>query len=371
MEITVDGVLFTVKERIRIGEYEGLLVTSQKRSVFSMSATMMADTLLFVRSNSWGGMFRLCLQDSGGGGYFKKGADYTRSTFAKMELQIHFFNCWDRMRVTKVEPMENKYCIDATDLYPNKKEDALRTVKCPIGRPDYTTLQKIGNYKYNYEVDNVTLCEMSKMDEYLDLPEDQRRKYNPNLKCIPNTTQDIRRDPQNAFESTRVHLTGNIFRVSIPGTCPTYFYYSLVNIKTTTAKDENPISLSDVDETDKMIPLITIPQVQVLNRDCELLGIYSQYAENNSSSIAKVMEYVQACEKPGKRCTNSYVVNDEYDAPLFAEVKTHTLRQRRSRHTQKFKRLKQTLGLHLGKSSKRKSLKRKRSASRSATELTT
>ena len=343
MEITVDGVLFTVLERIVIGNYEGLVVTSQKQSVFSMSAKTLVDTLLYVRSNSWGGMFRLCLQDRGGGGYFKKGADYTRSTFVKIELQLHFFKCWDVLHTTQLKSAEHEYCVNATDFYPNKREDLARTIQCPIGDPDYDSIQKIGNYKYDYEVDNVTLCEETKMNEYLALTEAQRKRYAPEIACH----QDIRRDPRNVFEPTHVRLTGSIFRISIPGSCPTYFYYCLVNIKTTTAKDDNPIALTNVDERDRMIPLITVPQTQKIDRDCELLGIYSQYAQNSSSSIAKVMEHVQMCDRRGARCTNSYVVNDEYDAPLFAAVRTHTLNQRRTLFKKKFKRLKQNWGLTL------------------------
>lgn len=326
MEITLDGVLFTVLERVQVGYYDGLIVSSQRRSMFSMSAKPIVDELLFVRSNSWGGLFRLCVQEPGQDGYFVKGADYTRSTFAKMELQLHFFKCYDRMPVVKHRAVEHALCLAALDKYPSKAQDKARKIKCPIGEPKYETLQKIGSYKYNYEVENATLCDRSKKKEYDLLPPAEKRQYAAEL-C----TQDIVRDPTNMFEPTRVKLSATLYCIELGGACPTYFYYSLIHLKTKTDQGDNPVALANIDERGMLVPLITVPVEEELDNDCKLLGLYSQYAENHSASIAKVLEYVHMCERRGARCTNAYVLNREYDAPFFEAIKGKTLERSSAR----------------------------------------
>ena len=342
----MNEVKFKVVERILLGSYEGLIVETEKRSAFSMTAQAIVNQLLFVRSNSWGGMFRLCLQD--GGGEFKKGADYTRSTFATMELQLHFLKCWPKLPVKhRLTNPIHELCVDANVRYPRPREDKARKLTCPIGEPDYSTLVKLGNYKYEYDVDNVTVYDETKKKEYTMLSESARRKH---VAEITDGPQELLRDPKNVFDPTHVKLTGSIYRVSIPGQgdCALYFYYSLINIKTTVVQGDNPIDLSNIEERDRMVPLITVPQDPDLNRACEALGIYAQYVENNSESVAKVMEYVQMCKRKGARCSNLYVLNKEYDdVPLFKAIKTTTLKQRRAQFSERFKSLKKNWGLSM------------------------
>jgi len=324
--LRVDGVLFTVKSRVQLGPYNALIVHVNANARLS-------GHVLYIRSNSWGGLFRLCLQYEGMS-MLIKADNYTRGTFVKIELQGYFSRCYNRLPLSNKFETNHTLCAQAFKFFGKLQgRENNRLIQCPVGEPDYSTIERQFSYNYDFLIENPQIVMYEELDEYNALSPEKKRKF---VSKVAYGADEATYDDKIEFSPTKCKVKGNVYRISIHGECPTFFYYAIVNLVTKVEKGDNPNPISSVDSANRFIPLITVPQtrqntpVSVLY---DFFGIYENYSLGPTKDIAKMLEYTQLCKKAHKRCSNVYVVNDEYvDNDFFTSIHRHTHRTTTKRY---------------------------------------
>jgi hypothetical protein len=331
MQIEVDGYTFTVLSRQLLDEYNSLLVRVEKvptggmlslapLQIFTPIAPPVSSTRLFVRSNSWGGMFRVCLQKPNDG-YLEKADDYTRGTFAKMELQVFFSKIWNTLDESVPLPEQLEECSRAFKQLPNYMD---RMKRCTGTVLD--DIELLGKYTYDFDLPNSKIVSKAKANEYTRLSVDQRQHF---YDTTIRLGSQVSVDPTVKDPPTVCKIKGSIYRVSIRGSCNSYFYFALLTISSNVDNVKNPMNLRNVNKSNRFVPLITVPKTPHSNPVYDSLGIYPKYDiyPFDAKNIGKVLEYVQNCRYPSTRLCNQYVVNDEYaGSPFYADMRQKTLR---------------------------------------------
>lgn len=342
MSIVVDGFRFTVQSSVMLHDYSALIVSVQEgrggapklhlrpveRTAFEPFPTpppspVLERDLMFIRSNSWGGLFRLCFQ-SDSTGYLQKLDNYTRGTFVKMELQHYLCQQWSRLPVSRTYGDTHPLCIQAYSEF-NHSQTGSRMIPCPNGTPDLSSIEFVFDYTYSFQIQNLKVMLESQYKAYSAMTYSQRRAHNPRIQHL---TRGVSTDPSIVFNPTECTVSAKIYRIQVKGVCPVFFYYGIFGIVTRTKKDDNPVEILPVDQGNRFIPLISVPRTRLKNETYDAYGLYDRYAQGFTQHIGKVLEYVQLCAKPNKRCSNNYVLNDEYvDVPEFVEIHRATNRK--------------------------------------------
>jgi hypothetical protein len=383
-EIIYENYIFTfISKFTTVQDYELVFLTSTKL-INSIKSTDPADIkeLIFARSKSECGFWRLCVSEPGNVGnnfYLEKGPQYTMSTFIIIELQLYLDSILDDLPIDESPHEDKKFCQETSfEIY-----DAINNRPRMIDNDEFgldlnfniltfrdehlintDSISFIGDYNYKGKLNNFyqiskrdTVVKEKMMAHHTEMNPERKAVIEEELKTIwPsrfNDVSDIDNYPNINYGITDVSLHGKIYSIEFKD--KNYkLYYMIYNCKIVAPEDDiNKYNNKDseyyaesVEATQLIIPIYIIPKRPLnmseqygttgLRRDrFTMYGLYNYYINSKYNGkdlkTSKFLDYIQQCRTPSEAkkptCTTTYKFMGYYfDAiPFFSMIKSKTL----------------------------------------------
>jgi len=308
--------------------------------------------LIFTRSKSECGMWRLCISnpaDTGLGFYLQKGRNYSMSTFIILELQFFLNSILDRLEdVTDSEHTPYRIC---QSHYGNRGEtiDSLyRSIN--VGEFNESndivkkeTIQKINDYNYDSNYENFNPVSQLDQWKYNSLNTEEKKNLWPQDK----NEKIVGMDRAINFGDTNIKVNGSIYSVTMQkyGILIT-FYYMIYSCNITLPEDiaqynstQNPDYQfkKKIEGINFIIPIYAIPQVEPTTHVMDITGygLYNFFCafryNNKDLSFSKILEYIQQCKNYNSNeaptCTTEYkfMGNVYNEIDILSDLKDMTL----------------------------------------------
>jgi hypothetical protein len=382
-EITYENYIFTfISKFTTVLDYQLVFLISTKL-IDSIKSTDPADIkeLIFARSKSECGFWRLCIAESGNVGnkfYLEKGPQYTMSTFIIIELQLYLDSILDDLPIDDSPHEDKKFCQENSfEIY-----DAINNRPRMIDNDEFGlnlnfnvltfndehlidtgSISLIGDY--NYEENYNNFYQISKRDtdvkekmmaHHTEMNPERKAALEEELKTIwPsrfNDVSDIDNYPNINYGITNISLHGKIYSIEFKDR--NYkLYYMIYNCKIVAPEEsinkynnqDSEYHAESVEAMQLIIPIYIIPKRPLnmserygttgLRRDrFTMYGLYNYYINSKYNGkdlkTSKFLDYIQQCRtlsgiKP--TCTTTYKFLGYYfDAiPFFSMIKSKTL----------------------------------------------
>lgn len=381
-EITYGNYKFTfINKFTSAQDYQLVFLTSTNLIADSSDSTMIKE-LIFARSKSECGFWRLCISEPGNVGnnfYLEKGPQYTMSTFIIIELQLYLDSILDDLPIDESPHEDKQFCqqksseiYDAINNRPrmiNSDEFGLdlnfNTLTFRDDLINTDSISFVGDYNYEGKLNN--FYQISKRDE--DVKEkimahntetnlEKKAALEEELKTIwPSSASETRDigDYQNInYGITNISLHGKIYSIEFKDR--NYkLYYMIYNCKIVVPEDINRYQNSEtnldyrtesVEAEQLIIPIYIIPKGPLVSWErygtgglrsdrFTMYGLYNYYInskyDGKDLKTSKFLDYIQQCRTRSKAekptCTTTYKFMGYYfDAiPFFSMIKSKTL----------------------------------------------
>jgi hypothetical protein len=385
-EITYENYMFTfISKFTSVQDYQLVFLTSTKL-IDSIKSTDPADIkeLIFARSKSECGFWRLCVSEPGNIGnkfHLEKGPQYTMSTFIIIELQLYLDSILDDLPVDESPHQDKQFCQENSfEIYDaiNNKQRMIEYDEFGLNL-NFNTLsfrdERLINTDsiffvgdYNYEGNYNNFYQISKRDT--DVKEKMMAHHsesNPERKAALeeelktfwpskyNDSSDIGDYQHINYGITNIVLNGKIYSIEFKDR--NYkLYYMIYNCKIVVPEDINKYqNLGDtnpeyhaesVEAEQLIIPIYIIPKGPLVGWErygngrlrsdrFTMYGLYNYYINSKYNGkdlkTSKFLDYIQQCRTPSEAkkptCTTTYKFMGYYfDAiPFLSMIKSKTL----------------------------------------------
>lgn len=382
-EITYENYIFTfISKFTTVQDYQLVFLTSTKL-INSIKSTDPRDTkeLIFARSKSECGFWRLCISEPGNVGnkfYLEKGPQYTMSTFIIIELQLYLDSILDDLPIDESPHEDKQFCQENSFEIYDAINDRPRMVEYDEFGLDLNfnilkfrdedlintdSISFVGDYNYEGKLNN--FYQISKRDT--DVKEKimaHHSEPNPERKSVLeeelktfwpsryNDSSDIDNYPNINYGITDISLHGKIYSIEFKD--KNYkLYYMIYNCRIVVPEDINKYSPIDseyraesVEAEQLIIPIYIIPKGPLVSWErygngklrsdrFTMYGLYNYYInskyDGKDLKTSKFLDYIQQCrsrnEAKKPTCTTTYKFMGYYfDAiPFFSMIKSKTL----------------------------------------------
>jgi hypothetical protein len=382
-EITYENYIFTfISKFTTVQDYQLVFLTSTKL-IDSIKSTDPADIkeLIFARSKSECGFWRLCISEPGNVGnkfYLEKGPQYTMSTFIIIELQLYLDSILDDLPIDESPQEDKRFCqqnffeiydsinnrqrmIDNDEFGLNLNFNSLTFSDERFINTD--SISFVGDYNYEGKLDN--FYQISKRDtdvkekmmaHHSESNPERKKALEEELKTFwpskYNDSSDIDNYPNINYGITDISLHGKIYSIEFKD--KNYkLYYMIYNCRIIVPENINKYSPIDseyraesVEAEQLIIPIYIIPKGPLvawerygngrLRSDrFTMYGLYNYYInskyDRKDLKTSKFLDYIQQCRAPSEAkkptCTTTYKFLGYYfDAiPFFSMIKSKTL----------------------------------------------
>lgn len=385
-EITYENYIFTfISKYTSVQDYELVFLISTKL-LDSIKSTDPADIkeLIFARSKSECGFWRLCVSEPGNVGnkfYLEKGPQYTMSTFIIIELQLYLDSILHDLPIDESPHKDKQFCQENSfEIY-----DAINNKQRMISNDEFgldlnfniltfrderlintDSIFFVGDY--NYEENYNNFYQISERDtdvkekirkHYTEMSPEKKATLEEDLKTKwpsrASTASEIGDYQHINYGITNILLNGKIYSIEFKDR--NYkLYYMIYNCKIVVPEDINKYqNLGDtnpeyhaesVEAEQLIIPIYIIPKGPLvawerygngrLRSDrFTMYGLYNYYINSKYNGkdlkTSKFLDYIQQCRTPSEAkkptCTTRYKFMGYYfDAiPFFSMIKSKTL----------------------------------------------
>ena len=361
-EITYENYIFTfISKFTTVQDYQLVFLTSTKL-INSIKSTDPADTkeLIFARSKSECGFWRLCISEPGNVGnkfYLEKGPQYTMSTFIIIELQLYLDSILDDLPIDESPHEDKQFCQENSFEIYDAINDRPRMVEYDEFGLDLNfnilkfrdedlintdSISFVGDYNYEGKLNN--FYQISKRDT--DVKEKimaHHSEPNPERKSVLeeelktfwpsryNDSSDIDNYPNINYGITDISLHGKIYSIEFKD--KNYkLYYMIYNCRIVVPEDINKYSPIDseyraesVEAEQLIIPIYIIPKGPLVSWErygngklrsdrFTMYGLYNYYInskyDGKDLKTSKFLDYIQQCrsrnEAKKPTCTTTY-----------------------------------------------------------------
>jgi hypothetical protein len=318
------------------------VISKQLKTIFKGQPPVQKQTsknIIFARSRSECGMWRLCVTKPGDVGknfYLQKGVHYTMSAFIILEIQMFLNSIIDKLpEVTNnIEPCITQYSeIDKTLRNIKRQGKGIDIEKCIF---DFSSLEKKGNYEYNNSFSNPHPVDERKITMYKSL----HPQYKKSLWPVNSTS--ILMDTNIDYGFTMIDLHGSIYSVELKNNDKQYIFYYMIyscNIEIpdsihqhTSRTNEEYVFEKSIKVKNFIVPIYLIPHGESDNK-CLEFGLYDTYVPmrllSKTIEFSKILAYIQHCRNLKSSfvptCTTSYKFTGYYYDTIFNSIKVKTL----------------------------------------------
>lgn len=335
---------FIVKEIVFVNVN---VLSKQLQTIFQGKPQIEKQTfksIIFARSKSECGMWRLCVTkpgDVGNNFYLQKGIHYTMSAFIILEIQMFLNSILDYLdEVTEdIEPCISQYKkINKTLQNTKRRGESIDFEKCNF---DFSSIKKLGDYSYTDSFSNPHPVNVKNIKDYKKLNTEEKKLF------WPKNAIEIGIDANMDYGLTVINLyNGSLYSVKLTESDKHYyFYYMIYSCEIEIPESIHQYTTHNIDSNkdyvfekkikvkNLIVPIYVIPYDESNDNNCLDFGLYDTYIPMNFNGknieFSKILNYIQQCRNINKSyiptCNTSYKFTGYYYDDIFNEIKVKTL----------------------------------------------